>query len=204
MIVVDMQDVGVRLYTFIWTMYKVMQATSLYNSDAAPYPVRFLVCDRPNPLSGLLVDGPVLNTSCCQSESYGLSPIPHIHGMTIGELAGLMNNYEGGESLPGFISPPLKTLEVLRMQEYDRTMTVQEMNLRWIPPSPNIPTAGTVQVSISFILNIRHVFTLLLNVSAIRPMHLLCFLKRLLLLKDEALPHRSSSLEPHFCILRCT
>lgn len=138
MIITDMQDVGVRLYTFIWTMYKVMQsaANSDYSKD-----IKFIVCDRPNPLGGVLVDGPVLNTTCCQS-GYGMSPIPHIHGMTIGELSLLMNSNSSSIS-NGFISPTLQNLQVLPLRHYHRSMTWEETKLGWIPPSPNIPTPNT-------------------------------------------------------------
>ena len=63
-VLVDMQDVGVRLYTFIWTMYSTMEAALLLPS------IRFVVTDRPNPLGGVLVDGPMINLTCCAS-GYG-------------------------------------------------------------------------------------------------------------------------------------
>jgi uncharacterized protein YbbC (DUF1343 family) len=129
-IVVDMQDVGVRLYTFIWTMLKVMQAAAGSSSG-----IRFIICDRPNPLGGLLVDGPLLNVSCCSS-GYGLAPITHIHGMTIGELA-LFFNAEG------LISPSLSRLEVLPVVGWVRSMSWGETGLQWVPPSPNIPTPAS-------------------------------------------------------------
>ncbi len=128
-VVVDLQDVGVRLYTFIWTMYGVMQAAAIMEqqqqqqqqqqrrrggssaaasssdsgsgsgsgSGSNSSSVRFLVLDRPNPLGGLAVDGPLLNVSCCSS-GYGRVAIPHIHGMTYGELATLFNDHLGDGS----------------------------------------------------------------------------------------------------------
>ena len=137
MIITDIQDVGVRLYTFIWTMYKVMQSAANSNNRND---IQFVVCDRPNPLGGDLVDGPILDTSCCQS-GYGMSPIPHIHGMTIGELSALMNS--NASTSDGFISPPLQNLVVLPMRNYQRSMRWPETGLAWVPPSPNIPTPNT-------------------------------------------------------------
>ena len=90
MLVVDMQDVGVRLYTFIWTMYDMMNATKIATetvtkSETETKSMKFLVLDRPNPIGGDLVEGPLIDMECCAS-GYGKVPITHIHGMTIGEL----------------------------------------------------------------------------------------------------------------------
>lgn len=128
-VLVDMQDVGVRLYTFQWTMYNVMNAASaVFNSTARS--TRFVVCDRPNPLGGVLVDGPMLDMSCCAS-GYGKAPIPHIHGMTIGELALLFNAQ---------LVPRLPDLRVVPMEGWRREMTWAESGLPWVPPSPNVST----------------------------------------------------------------
>jgi uncharacterized protein YbbC (DUF1343 family) len=127
-VVVDIQDVGVRLYTFIWTMYKVMQATANAGGSIAT-DIRFIICDRPNPLGGLLVDGPVLNLTCCAS-GYGRSPITHLHGMTIGELGLLFNSPNKENS--GFIQPPLNKLEILHMSGWKREMTFECCGLPWV------------------------------------------------------------------------
>jgi len=141
-VVVDMQDVGVRLYTFVWTMYNVMNATAFATDprgNTSRAPMKFVICDRPNPLGGELVDGPVVNMECCSS-GYGLAPIPHVHGMTIGELGSLFHiNY-----LPG-----LYELEVMRVTGWRRRdswmdMVNQGCTLPWVPPSPNIPTPTSV------------------------------------------------------------
>mmetsp|Transcript_10895 Transcript_10895/g.20716 ORF Transcript_10895/g.20716 Transcript_10895/m.20716 type:complete len:415 (-) Transcript_10895:21-1265(-) len=126
-VVVDLQDVGVRLYTFIWTMFQVMTAGAITQT-----PPKFVILDRPNPLGGELVDGPLLNLSCCTS-GYGRAPITHVHGMTIGELALFFNS---------FMNPklPSSKLEVIKMTGWQRSMTFPETGLPWIPPSPNIPT----------------------------------------------------------------
>ena len=122
MVVVDMQDVGVRLYTFIWTMYNMMEAAT--SAD-----VTVLVTDRPNPL-GNIIDGPLLNTSCCIS-GYGRFAIPHMHGMTIAELASL------------FASTLHTSLITVTMLHYHRTMSWDATELPWTPPSPNIPTVSS-------------------------------------------------------------
>jgi uncharacterized protein YbbC (DUF1343 family) len=94
-LLVDMQDVGVRLYTFVWTMFNMMQAVAL-SSKSSSKSMKVVIADRPNPLGGNLVEGPILNTTCCLS-GYGMFPIPHIHGMTIGELGLLFNSAIGIE-----------------------------------------------------------------------------------------------------------
>lgn len=131
-VLVDMQDVGVRLYTFQWTMYNVMNAASALLKTTSRS-TRFVVCDRPNPLGGVLVDGPMLNMSCCAS-GYGKAPIPHIHGMTIGELSLLFNAQ---------FSPSLPDLRVIAMDGWKRDMTWAETRLPWVPPSPNVSNSKT-------------------------------------------------------------
>jgi uncharacterized protein YbbC (DUF1343 family) len=130
MVLVDMQDVGVRLYTFIWTMYDVMTAAASPTLNSA---VSFVITDRPNPLGGLLVDGPLLNMSCCAS-GYGLYPITHIHGLTIAELALLFNKA---------VHLPAANIITIPMRNWRRHMTWTETGLPWIPPSPNVPTPHT-------------------------------------------------------------
>jgi uncharacterized protein YbbC (DUF1343 family) len=123
-IVADLQDVGVRLYTFIWTMYTCMQALQLMVGDPS-----LVVLDRPNPLGGVLVDGPLLNTTCCAS-GYGRLPITHIHGMTYGELALFFNASLGG----------LMEVVVVPCVNWTRDMVWEDTGLSWVPPSPNLPT----------------------------------------------------------------
>jgi beta-N-acetylhexosaminidase len=122
-ILVDLQDVGVRLYTFIWTMFTTMQAASILGA-------RFVVADRPNPLGGLKVDGPILNMTCCAS-GYGRAPITHIHGLTIGELALFFNHY---------LEDTVPDLVIVKAVGWQRSMTWDETGLEWILPSPNLPT----------------------------------------------------------------
>jgi uncharacterized protein YbbC (DUF1343 family) len=127
-VLVDMQDVGVRLYTYIWTMYKVMNALSNLGKEDGFSP-KFIVTDRPNPNGGLLVDGPMLNMSF--ASGYGRVPIPYLHGMTIGELASYFNSV---------LVNPLKDISFIRMENWSREMLFSDTGLAWVPPSPNLPT----------------------------------------------------------------
>lgn len=134
-VLVDIQDVGVRLYTFVWTMFDVMAAVAgdIRNCGLE----RFVVLDRPNPLGGIVVEGPVLNASCCGSR-YGRASVPHRHGMTIGELALLFATRE----LSVFFR---SLLHVQEMVGWSRRMIWEDTGLPWVPPSPNLPTARSVQ-----------------------------------------------------------
>ena len=125
-LVFDIQDIGARFYTYIWTLYYAMQA-------AGENGKRFVVLDRPNPL-GTDIEGFVLEPEL--SSFVGLREIPQTHGLTVGELARLFN----GEFLNGEV-----TLEVVEMSGYDpEEPPVQE--LPWVLPSPNVPTPDTAVV----------------------------------------------------------
>ncbi len=121
----DIQDIGTRFYTFISTMGLAMEA-------AAERGIPFIVLDRPNPITGAIVEGPVLKP---EFKSFvGMYPIPIRHGMTVGELA-LMINGEGW--LPGGLHADLTVIPARgwqRLQWFDQT------GLPWIKTSPNIPT----------------------------------------------------------------
>jgi uncharacterized protein YbbC (DUF1343 family) len=130
-LVFDIQDIGPRFYTYISTMGKGMEA-------AAEHGLTFVVLDRPNPLGGVLVEGPVREQGF---ESFvGYYPIPVTHGLTVGELA-LMIRGEG--MLPG-----LETLDlhVVEMEHWDRSKLWPEFGLPWNPPSPNIPNFETALI----------------------------------------------------------
>lgn len=129
-IVVDIQDVGTRLYTFIWTMYQVMLAAS-----NAKHNIRIIVCDRPNPLGGIIVDGPMLDMNYVSG--YGRANIPFLHGMTIGELSLYFNTL--------FDKPLISGIEIIKMKNWNRSMLFKDTNLPWIPPSPNLPTPFSAQ-----------------------------------------------------------
>jgi uncharacterized protein YbbC (DUF1343 family) len=124
-LVVDLQDVGARIYTFVYTMANCMRAAA-----RAGKPV--IVCDRPNPIGGAKVEGPTLEPGY---ESFvGQFAIPMRHGMTIGELARFFNQWIGCE------------LEVVAMEGYTRETWWDETGLPWIMPSPNVPTLDTAIV----------------------------------------------------------
>ena len=126
-LVVDLQDVGTRVYTFVYTMANCMRA-------AARHGVPVVVCDRPNPIGGDAVEGPLLQRSF--SSFVGQFPIPLRHGMTIGELARLFNDQFGiGASL-----------EVIPIEGWRRPMYLDETGLPWVIPSPNLPTLDSAIV----------------------------------------------------------
>jgi uncharacterized protein YbbC (DUF1343 family) len=124
-LVFDIQDIGVRFYTYISTMGLAMQA-------AAAARVPFVVLDRPNPLGGEYVSGFVLEPAL--RSFVGQYPIPIVHGLTIGELAGMI---KGERWLDGLDS---LNLSVIEMQGWKRTMRWPQTLREWIKTSPNIPT----------------------------------------------------------------
>lgn len=123
--VYDIQDIGVRSYTFISTLIKVMEGCAEAN-------VPLIVLDRPNPIGGDIVDGSVLDTAF--RSFVGMVPVPYVYGLTVGELA-LMTNGEG------WLANGMKCeLSVIQMARWNRSMTWRQTGLQWIPPSPHIPT----------------------------------------------------------------
>jgi uncharacterized protein YbbC (DUF1343 family) len=120
-LLVDLQDVGTRVYTFIYTLSYCMEA-------AAKYGKKVVILDRPNPIGGAAVEGNCLTD---QMRSFvGRYPIPMRHGMTIGELARLFNDAYGIGC----------DLDVVPMQGWQRRMLAGDTGLAWIAPSPNLPT----------------------------------------------------------------
>lgn len=124
-LVFDIQDVGVRFYTYISTMGLAMQA-------AAERRIPFVVLDRPNPLGGADVSGFMLDPAL--KSFVGHYPMPIVHGMTVGEIARMI---KGERWLSGLDS---LTLETVDMQGWKRAMRWPETGLPWRPTSPNIPT----------------------------------------------------------------
>lgn len=120
----DIQDVGSRFYTYIYTMAYAMQACKEEGK-------KFVVFDRPNPISGNVIEGFILKKEF--SSFVGLYPIAQRHGMTVGELA-LMFNKEFGIGC---------NLEVIPLKNWKRHLYFEELPLIWHPSSPNIPTAET-------------------------------------------------------------
>jgi uncharacterized protein YbbC (DUF1343 family) len=119
--VYDIQDVGSRAYTFIWSLAEVMAA-------AAEYDKRVIVLDRPNPLGGLTVDGPVSEEKWLSF--IGLYPIPRVYGLTVGELAWYLNREHGIGC----------TLTVVPMDGYRRNMRWSDFSDDWEPTSQYIPS----------------------------------------------------------------
>ena len=133
-LVIDLQDIGTRIYTYMYTMANCMRA-------ARKHGIKVIVCDRPNPIGGVEVEGITLEPG---NESFvGQFAIPTRHGMTIGELARLFNEHFaiGAE------------VEISPMERWHRRMYWDDTGLPWVMPSPNIPTLdsaiafpGTVHV----------------------------------------------------------
>jgi uncharacterized protein YbbC (DUF1343 family) len=126
-LVVDLQDVGTRVYTYIYTMANCMRA-------AARHDIRVIVCDRPNPIGGDMVEGHLLREPW--TSFVGQFSLPMRHGMTIGELARLFNEAFGIGCL----------LEVVPMAGWRRPMYQDETGLPWVIPSPNLPTLDSAIV----------------------------------------------------------
>ncbi|POX51779.1 exo-beta-N-acetylmuramidase NamZ domain-containing protein [Streptomyces sp. Ru72] len=127
-VVFDIQDVGARFYTYIWTLYDCMEAAALAGK-------RFMVLDRPNPVTGRAALGPVLHREF--ATFVGRQPIAQAHGMTVAELARLFN----GE----FLTSPVP-LDTVLMAGWRRSDFYDASRLPWVPPSPNMPTPDTALV----------------------------------------------------------
>jgi len=126
-IVFDIQDVGSRYYTFIYTLSYLMEACKEQG-------IEVVVLDRPNPINGLGVEGPVLEEGY---ESFvGRYPIPIRHGLTVGELA-LLFHQEFGLNCK---------LEIIKMEGWHRNLFFDQTGLPWVMPSPNMPTVDTAVV----------------------------------------------------------
>ncbi|MFH9739640.1 exo-beta-N-acetylmuramidase NamZ domain-containing protein [Streptomyces roseolus] len=127
-VVFDIQDAGARFYTYIWTLYDCMVAAELAGK-------RFVVLDRPNPVSGRAALGPVLDRAF--ATFVGREPIAQAHGMTVAELALLFN--------AEFLARPVE-LETVPMTGWRRSDFFDATGLPWVPPSPNMPTPETALV----------------------------------------------------------
>jgi uncharacterized protein YbbC (DUF1343 family) len=126
-LIIDLKDVGTRVYTFISTMAYCLEAAKQYDK-------KVVVLDRPNPIGGDKLEGNLLKD---EFRSFvGVYPLPMRHGLTIGELALLFNqHYKIGCEL-----------EIISMDGWNRSMLFNETGLHWIPPSPNMPTSATAMV----------------------------------------------------------
>ena len=126
-LVIDLQDVGTRVYTYIYTMANCMRA-------AARHGVRVVVCDRPNPIGGDEIEGSLLQQPW--TSFVGQFPLPLRHGMTIGELARMFNDQFGIGC----------ALDVVTLDGWRRHMYYDETKLPWVIPSPNLPTLDSAIV----------------------------------------------------------
>ncbi|WP_066314686.1 exo-beta-N-acetylmuramidase NamZ domain-containing protein [Bacillus sp. FJAT-29814] len=126
-LVFDIQDVGARFYTYIYTMALAMEAAKEQN-------IPFIVLDRPNPVSGSKVEGPILESK--YSSFVGKYAIPVRHGMTVGELAKLFNKEFGIGA----------NLTVVEMEGWNRSLYYDDTPLHFVMPSPNMPTLDTALV----------------------------------------------------------
>ena len=124
LLIYDIQDIGSRSYTYISTLFYVME-------EAAKLKIPVLVTDRPNPINGLVVDGPMLEEKW--RSPVGYINVPYCHGMTIGELAHYFNAEYGIGC----------ALTVIPMKGWKREMSFSDTGLKWIPTSPHIPEADT-------------------------------------------------------------
>ncbi len=126
-LLVDLPDVGTRVYTFATTVAYCLEAAKKFGK-------KVVLLDRPNPVGGMIVEGPVLKPEC--ASFVGPYPIPMRHGMTMGELARLYNNHFGIGA----------DLEVVPMRGWRREMLFRDTGLPWIAPSPNLPTPESALV----------------------------------------------------------
>src|SRR3972149_5809975 len=126
-LVIDLQDVGARYYTFAWTLALALRACA-----RARVPV--VVCDRPNPLGGVRVEGNLPDPAF--ASFVGLYPLPARHGLTLGELARYLN---GAHALGSHLT-------VDPMRGWRRAMLWEDTGLPWVAPSPNMPTPDTARV----------------------------------------------------------
>lgn len=134
-VVVDLQDIGTRSYTYVSTMTEVMEACAQYN-------IPIVILDRPNPLGGLMIDGTLPDTN--KTSFVCRIPIPYVHGMTLGELASMINGM-GWLSKTTSGKSQTCSLSVVRLKRWTRDMTWEQSGLPWYPTSPNIPTLAAVR-----------------------------------------------------------
>lgn len=127
-LIFDIQDVGARFYTYISTMSLCMEA-------AAENGIEFMVIDRPNPINGKIVEGPVLEEA--YKSFVGIHPIALRHAMTVGELARMFNE-------EGWLAGGVRaSLTIIPMKNWRRDSWYGELGLAWIKPSPNVPSPMT-------------------------------------------------------------
>ncbi len=134
-VVFDIQDVGVRPYTYLGTLYNVMDACAEFGKPLT-------ILDRPNPLGGKIMDGAVLDTTV--ASFVGIIPIPYVHGCTLAELAQLING-EGWLPHDSTGKPRRCQLTVVKAEGWQRWMTWEDTDFQWIPTSPHVPSIDAVR-----------------------------------------------------------
>lgn len=126
-LLIDLQDVGTRVYTFAYTISYCLEAARKYRK-------KVLILDRPNPINGITIEGNLLNTD--YSSFVGRYPIPMRHGLTMGELAHMFNTEFGIHA----------DLDVIKIHGWQREMLFKDTGLPWVAPSPNLPTPTSAMV----------------------------------------------------------
>ena len=126
-IIIDLPDIGTRYYTFAWSLLLMMEKASDIGK-------RILILDRPNPLNGEKIEGPILDME--YNSFVGLAPIPVRHGMTLGELALFFRDYFKMQL----------DLEIIKLKNWNRKNYFNETELPWVLPSPNMPSLETAIV----------------------------------------------------------
>jgi uncharacterized protein YbbC (DUF1343 family) len=127
LLIIDLPDVGTRVYTFSTTVSYCLEAAKKYDK-------KVLILDRPNPTGGMIVEGNVLNPDC--RSFVGRFPVPMRHGLTMGELALLYNEHFGIGC----------DLEIIPLKGWRRNMFFKDTGLYWVAPSPNLPTPDSALV----------------------------------------------------------
>ncbi len=126
-IVCDIQDIGVRYYTYVWTVAHILEAAGEHGVDV-------VVLDRPNPLGGVEIVGPPVEERF--TSFVGLFPVPICHGLTLGELTWMVNDVW---------NPTPAALKVVKCEGWQRSMEWEDTGLTWVTPSPAMPHLSTLQ-----------------------------------------------------------
>ena len=126
-LIIDLQDAGTRVYTFIYTISYCLEAAAKHNKEV-------VILDRPNPIGGIEVEGNITAENC--RSFVGRFPIPMRHAMTAGEISSMFNTFFGIGC----------SLKIIPMKGWKRKMYFNDTGLVWIPPSPNLPTTASVMV----------------------------------------------------------
>lgn len=130
-VVIDIQDAGVRFYTYVTAVMQTLEHSSRHGISSV------IILDRPNPLSGSVIEGPLLKGDC--GSYVGYFEIPLRYWLTIGELS-LYHNEEKSLGLD---------ISVVSMLGYSRSLDIMDLDLAWVPPSPAIPERDRVYLSVS-------------------------------------------------------